>query len=186
MINELINIPPSEFINGYVPILNNLYAVGKGIHVFWDTPYDTYIYDVRYRIAKYLFRATCNKDEALMNRTGRDWESNMYFAIANWLDWKGEYDLHTKYQSNVDLKHNTGLVLKHPMPVLSAAAVFDNNFFVNVIGQVPEDILNRIHGKAELLVNDRYRDRYSAEERTIAMERAKERLLELAEQWEPA
>lgn len=138
--SKLLTIPPRVFSGACVNQLDRLFDAAKKhntqitVKSWWENPYQTYQYVVRHRFVQYILHDFSNHNELFLEQVLSDLTNGgLYFALANWLDWSNEYDLHNRYQSTVDLTKTTGLVLKYPLPILGAAASISNAYMSEMI-----------------------------------------------------
>lgn len=137
---KLLTIPPRAFASGCVYQLDQLFASAKKhkreitVKSWWNDPYQTYQYVFRHRLAEYMLHDLSNNNELFLSQVIEELRAGgLYFALANWLDWSNEYDLHNRYNSTIDLRKGTGLVLKYPIPILGAAASISNAYLPEAI-----------------------------------------------------
>lgn len=137
---RLITIQPQSFTAACVAQLDKLFASSKEqgrqitVKSWWDNPYQAYQYVFRHRMAEYFLHDFSECNDLFMDLVGPDLQKGgLYFALANWLDWNNQYDLHKRYNAHVNLSQTTGLVLKHPVAILGAAAAISNLYLPEVI-----------------------------------------------------
>lgn len=138
---KLLTIQPQSFVSGYVHQLDRLFEAAQDwnttidVKSWWENPYQTYQYVFKYRMAEYMLHDLSKHNELFVAQATSDLRTGgLCFAIANWLDWNNEYDLHKRYNSTtIDLTATSGWVLKHPLPILGAAAASSNAYLSEVI-----------------------------------------------------
>jgi hypothetical protein len=186
--NKLLTITPKSLTSGCVYQLDKLFEAAKNMGIeltvksWWVSPFQTYQYVFRYRLAEYMLQMLSGGNEIFIEQCRRDLElGGLYFAIANWLDWNNEYDLHNRYNSKIDLTKSTGWVLKYPLPILGAASAVSNSYMSEAIQMIPLSFRKDACQTAADLVRREYKDRWEAEEIDRAMYAAHRALNDVAQ-----
>ena len=141
---KLLTIPPRAFTAACVQQLDAVYKSAEehkkdlNVKSWWGNPFQGYQYVFRHRMAEYILHDFSDNNELFTDRAIKDLRAGgLYFTVANWLDWDNAYNLHERYKSIVDLTATTGLVLKHPLPTLGAAAAISNTYLAEIIPFIP-------------------------------------------------
>jgi hypothetical protein len=138
--SRLLTIPPKVFTSACVYQLDRLFKAAEEqnleitVKSWWENPYQTYQYVVRHRFVEYFLHEFSNYNELFLAQALNDIRTGgLYFTLANWLDWANEYDLHNRYNTPLNFKKTTGWVLKHPVPIMAAAASISNAYMPEMI-----------------------------------------------------
>jgi hypothetical protein len=105
---------------------------------WYKGPYYAYIYIFKHRMSQYCLDEFSGHNDILLSQLENDLNiGGLYFTLANWLDWDNAYDIHTRYNVNIDMRNRAGLVLNHPIPIIAAAAAATNVYLPEILPFVP-------------------------------------------------
>jgi hypothetical protein len=170
-----------SFLGSFVALLTELHESNEctdktNPKIYWSTPYYTFLYCIRFRVAAYAIRTTSDPEyqsKELLDEMVSSLDYGPYFTVANWLDWKQEYNLSNKYEPAKDLRHQQGWVFKAYYPVMAAAASLSDTYFGQAAKMVPCHKRLEYAEQAERITRQHYKDKIKDEDLEHGMRRAR-------------
>lgn len=169
-------IDPQSFLGGCIQALTEIGSstLDEGrrpmSNLCYSTPYHCYLYCSRHLLAKYVINTTSdpeyNPDE-LLDQMIEELDTGIFFAVANWLDYKDEHRLHDRWRlpSNMpDTRPSKGLVLRAYYPVMAAAAALSVHYFPYAAAMVPLERRRHFDSLAIATTMHLYKDQEPADD----------------------
>lgn len=144
-IEELVTkVQPATTLGACVAIIDKLVAqsVGEGKGMLPSAWYSSIYHDFTYLFRRGLIIKIVDllgEGDTQLNHTVLiDLDAQgIFLASANWLNWNNSFDLSERYNTGLIKKENTGLVLRHYLPLMAATLATTNTHFAELMRLTP-------------------------------------------------
>jgi hypothetical protein len=188
----LIATPAVEYRNVCIAELDRVFQHGRGLHKCFATP--SYQFEYQFKLLTCgevlaQFSTPAQRSELIQVYDRRYPTEQLFFILADWLNWDGQVCLYERYGLDKPPAPTTGLVLRYPLPILAAACVATEVNYYWVASQIPEARLQELLGQAQYCAWELFKRRMPKEDFLEQIAPVKAKFLSMAHdleygQWE--
>jgi hypothetical protein len=188
----LTHTPANEYRNVCIAELDRILRYAPSIRYVIDLPPDQFEYQFKLLTCREVlaqFSSPAQRSELVTSYEKRFPKEQLFFILADWLNWDGQVCLYERYGLDKPPAPTTGLVLRYPLPILAAACVATEVNYYWVASQIPEARLQELLGQAQYCAWELFKRRMPKEDFLEQIAPVKAKFLSMAQdleygQWE--